>query len=577
MNTKALLLLWISIIFSTQAQKTPEIYQELQDSVNAYPWKHPKKQVFLKQMTQIAEERKDYNQIIKATLMLVRAEYSVGEGQKAFNTFKILDKYQKHFSPEEQANVYYNHGDLATKTDQYHKAYKSFLAAKELYEKIGNTSKRLKSQQNLARLQLKLGNYKKAIEGYQKIDRTLLDSMTNTRILMDIGISYNNLKQLDSAKYYYKLAETYYSSEKQKGSFYNNYGHFLKRHHQYDQAQSSFEKALKIYTQAGKEVKIAMCYSNIGEIFLLKEKLDLAEEYLLKALKIQTEKKDIRGQMYSHMMLYNIYEYKKQFQKSLDHHVLAYEFKEKIIIAENIKMDSLERIEDRNNFEVQKCNLENKVAEQKILTEAKETEKNIFQWTAILLLFFTIVLAFLIFALRKANKKVSEAKREIEDSNQKLSTEIEKRRISMKSFYDHTTKKIKVSNALGKRPFINISDIVMVEKERGSDNLIRFYTNHSVYSKSSTTASIQKLMEQELNIPDIFYQVNKYTIVHLHHITSINSEKKTLTISFNQYHPKDKKEKPVTKEIKIAPENENTILKTVKEYLELWKAPQNLT
>ncbi len=171
-------------------------------------------------------------------------------------------------------------------------------------------------------------------------------------------ISSSNIKDLDSAVYYFKKVVSYNTNiselKKTKAVAYSNISGIYMQDGSYDKAEEYVLKAIEIHNNSDDKINEAAAFGNLSNIYLMREEYDKAKELYIKALKIisdiKTEKAaKTRRDLYENLAwnLYNMKDYK------------AYEYQEKAYIIKDSLQDLQVRtliaeITEKHNFDLKR-------------------------------------------------------------------------------------------------------------------------------------------------------------------------------------------------------------------------------
>jgi len=167
----------------------------------------------------------------------------------------------------------------------------------------------LKAQLNLAKVNLLIGNYPRALDLYQEVAQ---NKTGNTDDLLKAynGIGIINYYQRDykNAEVAYKKALTFASSLKsekasekilQQGLL-NNLGILYEEMKNYPESNYYYDEALKLSRQINDKTTIAHVLTNQGRLYHKQGKDDLALQHYEEALKIRQERNDKSGVVLSY-------------------------------------------------------------------------------------------------------------------------------------------------------------------------------------------------------------------------------------------------------------------------------------
>ncbi len=166
--------------------------------------------------------------------------------------------------------------------------------------------------------------YKKSLDISEKLfekfpyDSSFVYRIINNKINLAL-IEYEQGHYANTLKSFDEILSSYNDclSEKYLGRIYNNMGITYFQTGQNDSALIYYKKALKIYKKHGMQRKISMAYLNLGSAYSNLENYEKAEEYLLKALELKNRLKDYHGKAICLLSLAEVEYAKKDYKKSL--------------------------------------------------------------------------------------------------------------------------------------------------------------------------------------------------------------------------------------------------------------------
>ena len=216
-----------------------------------------------------------------------------------------------------------------------------------------------------------------------------------SKLLNNIGAVYTDLKQTDSAEYYYRQAFALLDKSDYNAlcRMYNNFGIIAAKKHDVDKAKEYFSKALDCKPDT---LTLANIYLNMGNCAYVEKNFSEAVSYFSKAQSFAARCRDLRLEIFSHESLSDVYENLEQFGSSLMHLRKAHELKDSLLNIEQTRAN----IESELSYQYQKQK------DEMLFREKVERDKRDFR-TAILVLVIIIlfVSAILLLVLYNYQKK----------------------------------------------------------------------------------------------------------------------------------------------------------------------------
>lgn len=139
--------------------------------------------------------------------------------------------------------------------------------------------------QSLGNNEKALNNYLAALDIYQALNKS--NWIANS--LFSVGLVYHTIENFDSALDYYNQAKEVAEREHMddlSAAIYMNIGNIHADQEDFSLSIKSQKKALSIYKALEEEVLVGSTLLNIGLIFLEEQKLDSAQNYLIKSYEI---------------------------------------------------------------------------------------------------------------------------------------------------------------------------------------------------------------------------------------------------------------------------------------------------
>ncbi len=283
----------------------------------------------------------------------------LGSGYRMLGNYsESLDFYGKSLAYHErigaQSGVASVWGSIAVvyqNLGSYVHALEYLEKAMAIFEELGDKFNIAKVLGNIGVVHQNLKNYEKALEYYLKTlshyqDLGLRPGIAN--VLGNIGTVYFSLGRYDSAlEYLYKALSLFEElGEKSQvarltgslGSAYFEFGDYTK-------ALEYLLKAHGVLTELGKKDALAIVTGNIGELYASQlfegYNSELAEEYLLRAIRLG-EELGVKHNLYSfHLSLSNVYKDNGRWIDAYTHYVKYNEIKEEVMSEDAIRQAQL--------------------------------------------------------------------------------------------------------------------------------------------------------------------------------------------------------------------------------------------
>ena len=371
-------------------------YQSVQkyDSVNVY----------LELMQSVALANNDSLSLAKGYLLKGELE---ADNENVYVAEKFLLKsipiLARKGTDADLAKAYTLYGVMLSGKAEYKSAQMQFLKAYELYKRMNDLNGLCAVSLNIANNYMVIGSKKNALVYYKMAYQTaeqIKDTTQQISCLLDLGIYYR-LINTDSAMYCYQKAldvlpprpltpthiQVYYNMA-------NLYG-----------TMKQWDKAMKIYTQIYNQcvemnfqIGIAMVSSGLSSVSAAKGQHDLAEKYILDALKIVKKNGSIKREI----------ALKKQL---LETYTEAGKYKEALTLATEIKVKSDSLMDIRKQLSIhemeiyyqsEKMRLENKNL---LKEQANDRLMLLLRLIVIFILSFIVILMFIIFKQKNKIKK----------------------------------------------------------------------------------------------------------------------------------------------------------------------------
>lgn len=386
-----------------------------------------------------------------------------GETDKAFEYFyKSLDSYKDAGDKSGVARSYVNIGIIYRTKQDYPNSLKSYNSALEVFKETNDTEGIALTYLNIGNIYNMQGNYKLALENYlisRKYFEETDDKIQTAKIYSNIGTIHGYRKEkkealeyfnkslkiydllkdtlgmadqnnnigyiyidgdmtdmLKSVSYFEKSLALYQATEipEKIALSYYNLGDANNNLKKYDRALENYKKSLSMFESLNDDKGKAMCYIGLGEYYYNTSKFGESIKYLESANKLLVNSEfDLRKKTAE--MLSSAYAKNGNYKKALDNQILFKQMNDSIFSKQNEK-------------EITSLSMQYEFDKQKNMDEVAHKEEmkrqRLVTWGFTLGLLLMIIIAIiLIWAYRnkiKANKLLSEQKKEIEFKNIEL-------------------------------------------------------------------------------------------------------------------------------------------------------------
>ncbi len=241
-------------------------------------------------------------------------------GNKHFETALQLLEHSK--ADTLQAKVYDALANNLKITGDYPKAFNYLYRALKIFEKHQDHFGISSTYAIIGEINFQKGNIAVAKENIEKAINALKDNKANLIYLSAAhslanvyGMSGNFQKAISIDEEAIRIADSI-DSPKMKVAFLDNKANCYMYSNRLDSAQYYFQECLKIDLQNGNEKQIADSYSNLGQLYFLKNDLNTAERFALKSISIlkPINAKPNLDKVYG--FLVSIYSKQRRFEKA---------------------------------------------------------------------------------------------------------------------------------------------------------------------------------------------------------------------------------------------------------------------
>ncbi len=264
-----------------------------------------------------------------------------------------------------------------------------------------------------------LKNYPKAMEylllAEDKMDRVSTQSekftVAKLSVLKNLGVLYREKNNFEKAFYYfnkgYALAEQS-DNNKYKGIILNSLGILYKETKQFEKAILTYEESIQ-YKKLDKNLSgVSNTYSNLGELYLLLKNLRKAKENYWLSYNIAIESKSKKAIFDACQGLYQFYDYTGDINSGYPYLKRAYQLQDSIYslnsAEESARLESIYNNEKKQK-EIEISKIKNQNLERSIA--AKNKERNLFVFSAIVLALLLMISVRSYLQKRKVNELLS--------------------------------------------------------------------------------------------------------------------------------------------------------------------------
>lgn len=392
-------------------------------------------------------------------LNLIAAEWGKENLDSAINIGKkMIEVAERTGIKKKMAESFYAYGMGYFLKGDYPSGLKYFLKALQLAEK--NSSEKFNGQ-----VLVSVGNsfmmqreYEKSIEYYKKafstFERNNLKSEM-ARVYSNIGLVYAYQALPDKAIPYFKKSLEYRKespNEVEEAMTYDFMGFAYIHGKNYNEALKYLNISLEINRRVGSPIRILDNLRNMGECHVKLKNYDLAEKELLESLGIAKKYGHINGVEGNSVLLYELYENKKDFTKALMYYEAYINLRDSIYNLENTKNTLQQEIQ----FEYDKKAAADsvRVVEEKKVTAAKlkqeQTQRNALYGGLGLVGLFALFMVNRFRVINAQKKVIDSQKKIVEDQKNILE---EKQKEIMDSI--HYAKRIQLSHLPSEKYLVN--------------------------------------------------------------------------------------------------------------------------
>jgi tetratricopeptide (TPR) repeat protein len=333
-----------------------------------------------------------------------------------------------------------------------------------------------------------------------KIAIQLSDDHAKHSVMNNIAVNHKRLNLNDSAYYYFKKLDAYYSQQLEllPGSLAKmNLGLTFLQYKNLDSAAYYLKAANKGFKVLDNKRYIAQNQNLLGELQFQKENYDEAIKYVDSSLKLSDENNLKFLLPTNYNVLSRIYSQIGQKEKSIEYDILAKESKP--------------RVRDFSDSRITTLNEDIKIKKAKLYESRLNEVEDTNQFFKLNLFLALLIIFILMFIAYKYFKKHESTKKEVKDVHQELK-KIKESKNEVKAADE------KVIHLKSKASF-NSSNILYVKSDG-------HYVEYYLDSKNNPEVDRSTMIEVEKMLPTpSFVRIHKSYIVNINRIKIINSNK----------------------------------------------------
>lgn len=339
-----------------------------------------------------------------ALIAIGAAEDLKGNFNKAITLYtQAQTQAQNLTQPILMAMIYNNIGLTYSKSGNYPESLKNYLQALKIYEQSQMQEKEANVLENIAILHQLQQDYDKALAYYNQalsIHQTLDNQKSISKMFVNMGALYTKKKDYEQAlEYHFKALQGFEATNDQFGIGIanNNMANVYLYQNLYEKSIEFYTKSLLIKRKNGDQRGISLTLRNLAEAQYKNKQPQEAEKSAIEALTIAQKIKAKEQEQDALMVLSEVYQAQKQYDKALD-------FYQKYVAAKDTLFNtqkSKQIIQMQTLYETEKKSQENKILK-------KDNQlKNYFNYAILAVLVVVLLLAFLIFyKLQFRNKEI---------------------------------------------------------------------------------------------------------------------------------------------------------------------------
>ena len=282
-----------------------------------------------------------------------------GEYQKAIPLYeRIVSNARQKNEQQRVAENIYNLGMVYTKLGDYPKALNYLFEASEISTSLDNHFLWINTQNEIGLIFRRLDMFDEAIMLYlpalkmaEELDnKNLIASLSN-----NLGLCYFRIDQFEKALNCYNTCLEIRQSLHvvDVGHILNNIGSAYKALGKHEQALDFYNQALETNSQLNLKSKMALNWSDLGELNLEQGNYSEAETYLLNAFSVLEKTKELKEVAIVTKLLSTLYRQSNQKEKEISFNNLHQNYSDSLYNKEKILASSRiiirEQLKEKNN------------------------------------------------------------------------------------------------------------------------------------------------------------------------------------------------------------------------------------
>mgnify|MGYP000036078182 CR=1 FL=1 len=231
----------------------------------------------------------DSTQWYRFELYRATAHQRAGDSLWANKTYNKVKTWSvTHHEPQLEGLVYNHLGTSALLAGYNRQACQYYERAYTLLNQPPKTNDLIAATINVADMYQQSGRLPLAAERYRYalfIADSLHDSTNRAAICCGLGLIYMELENFKEAHHFFNLAKKDIEQEALQTQYFYHFslGNCYYFEHKYDESLNNFQQAYKIAQQLDNSLFIRICEINMGEIYLMQNKLSEAQQQLQNA------------------------------------------------------------------------------------------------------------------------------------------------------------------------------------------------------------------------------------------------------------------------------------------------------
>lgn len=317
-------------------------------------------------------------------------------------------------------NAYVERGINYERLGGYAQALENFKIAEQIVEKSGTLTEKSTVYTNIANYFGTLDESEDALIYSKKsltVAQELNDPNVTAQIANNVGLTFDDLKQFDSAQYYYQIAlDAALNAGNEFGEHVTklNMGLNAYRNEEFAAALPYFDEVQVFFEKIGDNYGLVLCYYNYSRIYNALDQLDLAAANGERAYLLAKENDLIRLVGEIAETLSKVYDKQQAHKKAYD---MVFEYtiiRDSLVNAD--KNREIGRVESR--FELEQARVENEALVKQQEIKDLELETTRIAIIAVSLLLAVAVIALLLYY--RSNRRLAESRQLIQDQANRL-------------------------------------------------------------------------------------------------------------------------------------------------------------